>query len=152
MKKQFKTLVVCLLLSTAFVLGAEENMIFKLNLSRAQVKQIQAQEKLRSREMIRLREQLQVKERELKAELAKTEPNKAQLQNITREINQLRAKQLNEQVDSILAAKKVMNKEQLKELEKLQEQSMLGQTNQYQYRKGAASGGTGSGDGSKRGK
>lgn len=151
MKKQIRTVVFCLLLSTAFVLGAEEDLIAKLNLSRAQVKQIQAQEQLRTRERTQLREQLVLKEKELKAELGKAEPNKNKIQNITQAINQLRAKQLNEQIDGILAAKKVMNKEQLKELERIQSQGMLGQTKQYQYRKGAAQGGTGSGEG-KRGK
>lgn len=152
MKKQLKVLVVCLLLSTAFVLGAEEDMINKLNLSRTQIKQLQTQEKLRSREMIQLRDQLQMKERELKAELAKAEPNREMIRNTTREIDQLRSKHLTAQVDSILAAKKVMNKEQLKELERIQLQSMLGKTNQYQYRKGSVQSGTGSGDSGKRGK
>ncbi|OGI07096.1 MAG: hypothetical protein A2Y40_02200 [Candidatus Margulisbacteria bacterium GWF2_35_9] len=126
-----KILVVsAVVLMTSFVLAAEENLIEELNLSNQQVKQIQTQQRNKLEIQTQLHQQLQVREQELKLELGKAEPNVERIQTLKQEMTQLREHQLDNEVEGTLEMKKIMTKQQLQKMEKLQLQTGSGLQNQ----------------------
>lgn len=130
-----------MLLFSSFTFAEEDNFIEDLDLSREQVEQIQTRQRETNTIRVQLKEQIQTKEKKLKQELGKTEANQERIRELKQELNQLQAKQLDNDIDGFMEMKKVMTKEQLKKIEKIQIKS--GYKNMTQSKEN----GTGSGSG-----
>ncbi|MBU0580416.1 MAG: periplasmic heavy metal sensor [Candidatus Margulisbacteria bacterium] len=133
-RKILISVVVFLISLSALAYAAEEDFVKKLDLSPAQVKQIKAQRQEQDRVRDQIREQIRVKEQALKEEVDKEEPNQNRIRAMVQEINQLRSKAFEDRVNALLETKKVLTREQFREMTKLQLRDGTGDELQYKHR------------------
>ena len=99
--------------------AAVENLIEKLNLSRPQVKKLRDQHQEHTRTVESLKHKITKHEQALKEELSSAEPKKEKIKQLTQSVNSLRDELLESKVDAIMEMRRVMTKDQLVKMEKI---------------------------------
>jgi len=129
----FFLFVLALFPSAAFAANESGNLVEELNLSSGQIEQIRQQERTQDRIQEQLQSQIRLREKELKQELLgdKT-PNEARIRAMVQEINRLRAKAFEEKVKDIMATRRIMTQEQIRQWTRLQLSEGTGTGSQYQ--------------------
>jgi Spy/CpxP family protein refolding chaperone len=110
----------------------DRDLIEQLNLTPKQVEQVRTQQRTRTQEQARIQEQIRVKEKALKDELAKEDPNKEKVKAMVQELNRIRSKEFEDKVNAVMETKKILTREQLREMTKLQLKDGTG--SQYKHR------------------
>ncbi|MFH1709502.1 MAG: hypothetical protein ABH860_00335 [bacterium] len=115
-------------------ISEDQDLIEQLNLTPKQVEQIRTQQKTRTQEQAKIQEQIRVKEKALKEELAKEQPNRERVKAMVRELNQIRSKDFENRVNAVMETKRILTREQLREMTKLQLKDRTGTGSQYKHR------------------
>jgi len=118
----------------AYAVDESLDLVEELNLTPKQVEQVRTQQKTRTQEQARIQEQIQIKEKALKDELAKEEPNREKVKAMVKELNQIRAKEFENKVNAVMETKRILTREQLREMTKLQLKDGAGTGSQYKHR------------------
>lgn len=112
----------------------DQDLIKQLDLTPKQAEQIRTQQKTRTQEQARIQEQIRIKEKALKDELAKEELNRERVRAMVRELNQLRSKEFESKVNAVMDTKRILTREQLREMTRLQLKEGTGTGSQYKHR------------------
>ena len=136
MKKAFTAALLLILACSpfsAFAAEQNDNLAEQLNLSTRQIEQIQQQEKTQTRIQEQLQNQIKLKEKELKQELASDkEPSEAKIRAMVQDVNRLRAKAFEEKIKEVMATRRIMTQEQVRQWTRLQLSDGSGTGSQYQ--------------------
>ncbi|MCX6339836.1 MAG: periplasmic heavy metal sensor [Candidatus Aureabacteria bacterium] len=102
--------------------GRFKERLTELNLTPAQMEQLNTQRQANKSAMRELQQALKTKRRELREELDKQKPDKGKLESITSELKRLEAQRIDQRVKNILQMKETLTPEQFKKMSSLKEE------------------------------